>query len=315
MKISKETRVGLLAVIAIAVLIIGYSYLKGNDVFSDDNTYYAYYERVDGLTSSKPVLVNGYQIGRVSQLELLEDGKIKAEFKVKSKHKIPTNTIAKISSTDLLGGKAIVFQYGDSPVFAKDGDQLEAENLKDFFDQVEPIQKKAADIASVLDSVLHSINNTLNDDFRKDFDRSMHSIANSLENLDAITGQLNSLVGQEKGRISDILKNAESITANLQANNIQITSLLENLNTISDQVAKANFAHTIESANEAMADLQQVVNRIENGEGTIGLLLKDEELYNNLKSASDNLDNLLIDMKSRPGRYIHFSVFGKKRDN
>lgn len=315
MKISKETRVGLLAIIAIAVLIIGYSYLKGNDVFSDDNTYYSYYERVDGLTVSKPVLVNGYQIGRVSQLELLEDGRIKAEFKVNSKHNIPSNTIAKISSTDLLGGKAIVFQYGNSTTYAPDGSELEAENLKDFFDQVEPIQKKASDIAAVLDSVLTSVNLTLNDDFRKDFDRSMHSIANSLESLEGITGQLNNLMVQEKGRISDILKNAESITANLQANNDQITSLLQNLNQISDQVAKANFANTIESANTAMADLQQIVNKIENGEGTIGLLLKDEELYNNLKSASENLDNLLIDMKSRPGRYIHFSVFGKKRDD
>src|SRR5690606_1026535 len=232
-----------------------------------------------------------------------------------SKHNIPSNTIAKISSTDLLGGKAIVFQYGNSTTYAPDGSELEAENLKDFFDQVEPIQKKASDIAAVLDSVLTSVNLTLNDDFRKDFDRSMHSIANSLESLEGITGQLNNLMVQEKGRISDILKNAESITANLQANNDQITSLLQNLNQISDQVAKANFANTIESANTAMADLQQIVNKIENGEGTIGLLLKDEELYNNLKSASENLDNLLIDMKSRPGRYIHFSVFGKKRDD
>lgn len=312
MKISNETKVGLLAVISIALLIIGYSFLKGNDVFSRDNTYHALYNRVDGLTASKPVLVNGYQIGRVSSLDLQPDGRIRAEFKVKSSYTIPQNTIARISSTDLLGSKAIVFELGDSPSPATDGGELIAEDVKNILEQVEPIQKKAADIAAVLDSVLSSINNTINEDFQKNFNRSLNSIANSLNSLEGITGQLNTLVGREKGRISDILANVESITENFQANNEQINSLLSNLNEISDQVAKANFAETIQSANKAMGDFQQVVDRIENGEGSIGLLLKDEKLYENLKSASENLDALLIDMKERPGRYIHFSVFGSR---
>ncbi len=312
MKITHEIKVGIFAVLAIAILVVGYSFLKGNDVFSQDNTYYTVYDRVDGLTESKPILVNGYQIGRVSKMELLEDGRIQTEFKVKRTYAVPANTVAKITSTDLLGGKAIVFELGDSPQYAADGAYLESGTTKNIMEQVEPIQKRAEDIAAVLDSVLSSINNTINEDFQRDFNRSISSIANSLHSLENITAQLNTLVGKERTRVSDIMANVASITGNLQANNEKITNVLTNLEDISDQVAKADFAQTINSANKAMADFQAVVDRIESGEGSIGLLLNDEKLYDNLNNASKNLDELLLDMKARPGRYIHFSVFGRR---
>lgn len=312
MKIANETKVGLLAVIAIAILIIGYSFLKGNDVFSRDNTYYTVYERVDGLTVSKPILVNGYQIGRVSKMDLQANGQILTELKVKKDYAIPVNTVAKITSTDLLGGKAIVFELGNSDQYAKNGAHLEAGTQKNIMEQVEPIQKKAEDIAMVLDSVLNSINNTINADFQRDFNRSINSIANSLKSIEGITGQLDALVGKERVRISDIMASVESIASNLEQNNEQITGLLTNLNDITDQVAQANFAQTIQGANQAIADFQSIIDKINNGEGSIGLLVNDETLYNNLKDASKNLDELMIDLKEHPGRYIHFSVFGKR---
>jgi len=312
LKIPNETKVGILAVVAIAILVIGYSFLKGNDVFSSDQTFYAVYERVDGLTSSKPILVNGYQIGRVSEMELQPDGRIRTEFKVSRNYAIPSNTIAQLASTDLLGGKAIVFELGDSPEYAQNGDELQASIQKNIMEQVEPIQKKAQDIAAVLDSVLSSINNTINADFQRDFNRSVSSIANSLQNLEGITRQLDGLVVSERNRISDIMTNVVSITGNLKNNNEKISQVLDNLNQITDQVARANFAETITSANKAMADFQSITDRINQGQGSIGLLLNDEELYNNLNQASMNLEALIGDMKARPGRYVHFSVFGRK---
>jgi phospholipid/cholesterol/gamma-HCH transport system substrate-binding protein len=314
LKISNETKVGLFTLIALAILFIGYHFLKGNDVFSSDNTYYAVYDRVDGLTESKPILVNGFQIGRVSKMTLQSDGRIKTEFKVKKEFAIPSSTIAKISSTDLLGGKAIVFELGSGAPYAKNGDILEAGVQKNIMEQVEPIQKKAEDIAIVLDSVLNAINNTINKDFQRDFNRSISSIANSLQSIERITKEVDGLVGKERTRISDILANVESITTNFKDNNEKITSMLSNMDQITDQIAQANFAQTIQSANKAMADFQQVIDRINNGEGSVGLLLNDETLYNNLKDASKNLDALMIDLKQNPGRYIHFSVFGRKRD-
>ena len=314
MKIANETKVGVLAVVAIAILVLGYSFLKGNDVFSSDNTYYATYERVDGLTESKPILVNGYQIGRVSDMVLQEDGRIRAEFKVKRSYAIPSNTVARLASTDLLGGKAIIFELGDGTTYAKDGDELTPGIQKNIMEQVEPIQKKAEDIAAVLDSVLSSINNTINKDFQRNFNRSLNSIANSLQNLEGITGQLDGLVVSERNRISHIVGNIESITENLKNNNERIGNVLVNLDSITDQVAKANFAQTILSANKAMSDFQSITDRINQGEGSIGMLLNDEQLYNNLNQASQNLEELIADMKARPGRYVHFSVFGRKND-
>lgn len=314
MKIANETKVGILAVVAIAILFLGYSFLKGNDVFSSENTFYATYERVDGLTASKPILVNGYQIGRVSAMQLQADGQIRTEFKVRRDYAIPANTVARLASTDLLGGKAVVFELGDSGTYAKNGDELAAGIQRNIMEQVEPIQKKAEDIAAVLDSVLSSINNTINADFQRDFNRSINSIANSLQNLEGITRQLDGLVVSERNRISHIVANVESITDNLKSNNERIGNVLANLDNITDQVAKANFAETITSANRAMADFQSITDRINQGQGSIGLLLNDEQLYNHLNQASQNLEELISDMKARPGRYVHFSVFGRKND-
>ncbi len=314
MKIKNETKVGILAVVAIALLVIGYSFLKGNDVFTRENTYYATYPRVDGLTTSKPILVNGFQIGRVSSMVLQPDGQIRTEFKVTRSYAIPSNTLARISSTDLLGGKAIVFELGDSPVYAKDGDELKPGVQPNIMEQVEPIQKRAEDIAAVLDSVLSSINNTINAQFQRDFQRSINSIANSLQSIEGITSQVDGLVGRERSRIGDIMANIESITENFRQNNEQITHMLVNLNNITDQVARADFSQTITSANQAMSDFQSIADRINGGEGSLGMLLNDEQLYDNLNNASKSLDELIIDMKQHPGRYVHFSVFGR-RDN
>ena len=166
-RISNETKVGILAAVAIAILIIGYNFLRGNDVFSSENEFYAKYEKIDGLAISKPVLVNGYQIGRVSALTLLENGQILVQFKVNPKYQIPKNTVARLESTDLLGSKAVIFDLGNSLNYAIDGDTLNANVQANLMEQVEPVQKKAQAIVSKLDSVLTSVNLILNPDFQK----------------------------------------------------------------------------------------------------------------------------------------------------
>src|SRR5690606_30572393 len=197
----------------------GYSFLKGNDVFTSENTFYAAYDRVDGLTVSKPVYVNGYQIGRVSSLKLTPNGSILTEFKIEKEYEVPRNTVARISSTDLLGGKAIVFDLGDSPVYAQTGDTLDAGIQKNIMEQVEPIQKKAEAIFAVMDSVLTSVNNTINPEFQKNINRSLASIANTLNTLENTAIQVDGMVGTEKSKISGILTNLESISRNLNNNN------------------------------------------------------------------------------------------------
>jgi len=314
MKITNETKVGVLAAVAITVLIVGYSFLKGNDVFSRENEFYAIYTRVDGLTVSKPVLVNGYQIGRVSKLTLQPDGRILVQFKVDPEYGIPKNTIAKLESTDLLGGKAIVFELGNGRDLAADGDTLNANVKKDLMDQVEPVQKKAEQIIARMDSVLTSINSTLNPEFQKNFDRSFASIARTLETLERTTRTVDGLVTNQSSKISGIMTNLESISSNFKNNNAKITNIVSNFEKVSDEVAKANFAQTLTEANKAVADLQTVINKVNSGNGTLGQLINDERMYNNLTNAAANLDKLMIDLKANPKRYVSFSVFGGKKD-
>ena len=310
MKIKNETKVGVLAAFAIALLIIGYNFLKGNSIFSSETELYALYSQVDGLGVSKPVLINGFQIGRVDKLELQADGRIKATLKIKDQYEIPINTIARLESTDLLGGKAVVMVLGNSKEYAQDGYVLNANVEKSLMESVQPVQKKAELIIAKMDSILTSVNSILNPSFQKNVDKSFTSIASTLGSLEATSKKVDALVGSESAKLSGILSNVEAITLNFKNNGAKIDAVLNNLNTVTDKVAALNFKTTIDNANKAVADLQGMVSELKAGKGSLGKLLTDEEMYNNLNSASKNLDALMIDLKANPKRYVHFSVFG-----
>ncbi|PST83433.1 MCE family protein [Pedobacter yulinensis] len=313
MKIANETKVGILAAFAIAMLIIGYNFLKGNSIFSDETVLYARYTKVDGLSVSKPVLINGFQIGRVDKLQLEPNGTILATLKIKGTYEIPTNSVARLESTDLLGSKAIVMDLGSGNKFAQDGDTLNANVEKNLMESVQPVQKKAEVIIGKMDSILSSVNSILNPNFQRNIDRSFNSIAATLASLEGTSKKVDNMVGTEGQKISAILSNVESISSNLRNNNQKITAILDNLGSVSDQLAAANFKQTIDNANKAVADLQSVVTKINSGQGSLGLLINDNKMYDNLNAASDNLNKLIIDLKENPKRYVHFSVFGGKK--
>jgi phospholipid/cholesterol/gamma-HCH transport system substrate-binding protein len=315
-KIKNETKVGILAAFSIALLIIGYNFLKGNAIFSNETVLYARYSRVDGLAVSKPILINGFQIGRVDALKLQPDGMIVATLKVNGDYEIPTNSIARLESTDLLGSKAIIMELGNARVFAQDGDTLNANVEKNLMEAVQPVQKKAELIIDKMDSILTSVNAIMNPQFQDNVNKSFSSIASTLSSLEATSKKVDRLVGSEGTRITAIMGNIESISNNLKNNNHKINAILNNINTVTDQVAAANFKQTVDQANQAVAELQGVVKKVNNGEGSLGLLVNDREMYDNLNNASKNLDNLMIDLKENPKRYVHFSVFGGgKKDN
>lgn len=314
MKISNETKVGALTAISITLLILGYSFLKGNDLFSSDNKFYARYDKVDGLTVSKPVMINGFQIGRVSKMQLQPDGSTQVEFKIKPQYDIPKNTVASLESTDLLGGKAIIFVLGDDKTIAEDGATLQSTMEKGLSEKIAPLQRKAEQLMTKFDTVLLNVNTIMNKDFQHNVDRSFKSIANSLETLEGTTKKVDNLVGTQSTRISAIMANAESISANLKNNNETLTHIMTNFDNVSSNLAKADIQQTLENANKAVAELQTAVNKVNSGQGSLGQLLNDEKLYNNLESASKNLDNLFIDLKAHPKRYVSFSVFGGKKD-
>lgn len=312
MKISNETKVGALTAIAIALLFIGYSFLRGNDVFSSDNMFYTDYDNVDGLATSKPVMVNGYQIGRVSKMYLMDNGKIRTEFKIKSEYDIPSNTIARIVSESILGSKVIVFDLGNSSTMARHGDPLQSDVQANLMEKVEPLQKKIENLVVKLDSVLSAVNTALDDEFQRDFKKSLRSISVSLTNMEKITHDVENLMGSERIRLAKIMQNLESITSNFKNNNEKINSILANLDNLSDDLSKTEIKATIDNAHQAMKDVQAITGKINQGEGSIGLLLNDKQLYDNLNSASANLNELVHDLKTNPGKYLKISIFGKK---
>lgn len=281
-------------------------------MFSSENTFYTDYDNVDGLAVSKPVMVNGFQIGRVSKLTLMDNGKIRTEFKITNDLSIPSNTVARIVSADLLGSKAIVFELGSSGTLAKDGDPLLSDVQANLLEKVEPLQIKIENLVVKLDSVLSAVNTALDAEFQRDFKNSLHSISLSLQNMEKITRDVEGLVGSERMRLSKIMLNIESISENFKNNGEQINSILANLDDFSGELSKVEIQTTVNKANQALKDVQEITTKINNGEGSLGLLINDDNLYNNLNSSSENLDHLINDLTENPGRYIRMSIFGKK---
>jgi len=314
LKISNETKIGALTAIAITVLILGYSFLRGNDVFSSTNKFYAIYNSVDGLSVSKPVLVNGFPIGHISKMELDQDGRTTVEFKIDDRYKVPVNTLARLVSTDLLGSKAVVFELGDSKQFAESKDTLQADIQGSLAESLQPIQTKAENLMTKLDSSLAAINKILNPNFQRNVDRSFTSIANSLQTLEGTTKKIDQLVGSQSGHINSIMANAADASGNLKESTASLIGISNNFEKVSNDIANANIKQTLDNANKAMADLQATINKFNSNKGSIGLLLNDDQLYRNLQESSSNMNALFIDLKANPKRYVHFSVFGGGKD-
>lgn len=319
MKYSKEIRVGLVVIVGLAALYFGFNFLKGVDVLSDKRQYYAIYPRVDGLSTDNPVQINGFKIGRVSSIDLMDDnsGNVLVAFDITKKDlEIPVNSVALIASLDLFNSKAISLKRGDSPVQAKSGDTLISEIEGDLKAEVDkrlrPLEQKTESLIGSIDSVVTIVQTILNEDARQNLTESFQSINRSFQSLETTTKRLDTIIVNEQAKISSILTNVNSIAANFEDNNQQLTRVINNFSEISDSIAAANLVETINNASMAMDQVASVMNKIDNGEGTVGQLVNNDTLYYNLEAATLELDKLIEDMRVNPKRYVHFSVFGRR---
>ena len=310
MKLSNEVKVGLVVTAGIVFLIWGINYLKGTDIFSSHSTYYAIYQNIDGLKESDPIILSGYKVGHVDDLSFLENrsGQLSVTLLIEERIKVPKNSTVRIIS-DLLGTRTIELEMSEFEAYAESGDTLIAATQPSFTaelnKQVGPIKFKAENLMVSLDSVARMLNLLLNDQNR-------NSISKSFSNIEGLTKKLDYQLSRDEGRLFAILDNVSSITENIKQNNEELSNIIKNFSQISDTLAKANIAHTIMQTNDVLSQTEKMFAKINNGEGSLGMLLKDEQLYNNLTSSSASLDQLLTDMKQNPKRYVHFSVFGKK---
>lgn len=319
MKLKKEVKVGAVMLLIIGLLFWGANFLKGTNIFSSSRTYFAVYEMVDGLTKSNPVIINGLKVGKVEDIEFMPDnsGHLVVTFSLNENDvEIPEDTKAKIVSTGLLGSKSIDLQLGRSVTIAKEGDTLtsdiEASLTEAVNQQIAPLKNKAEALIKTVDSAITTVSIIFNKKARGNLDASFTSIRQSLEIFENSMRKFDGMVEDERNHIHKIFANVESITSNFSKNNEVLTQTMANLNTITDSLAGANLRQTVNDASIAMQEAAEAMRKINRGEGSLGQLISNDTLYNNLESAANNLDLLMIDMKEHPNRYVHFSIFGKK---
>ncbi len=314
-----ELKIGVIGIFSIFLLIWGISFLKGNNIFENSNEYYSIYKNIDGLESSAPVRINGLTVGNVTDIYFHPNssGDIIVKFTLNNDIKFPRNSIAKIYNSDIMGTKAVKLIYGNSNIFASAGDTLYSEiedGLKDEVNkQVLPLKNKAEELISSIDSVMTVITTVLDKDARESLSSSLRSLNRTFSTMELAMVRLDSVIYKNDIRVSNIIQNVESITTNLHNNNDIIARTLKNFEAISDSIAKSNIKSTINNLDKSLADFDKILQKIEKGEGTIGLLLNDKEMYNNLTSASNQLDLLIEDMKKYPKRYLTFSLLGGKK--
>lgn len=319
MKITKEFKIGLAVVCAIAAFIWGLSFLKGTNIFSQKSYLYAVYPKIENLIPANPVQIRGFKIGQVSKISLIDKGgetQVLVQMVITEEADIPKNSIARAISSDLLGTKAIDIVIGDSKELTQDGDTLVAETeqgLKESFNrQLAPIQAKAENLIGSIDTVMNTVSLLLNTKTRDNIDKSFESIRKAITSLEQTAYKLDDLMATEKEKLSAILTNLSGITGNLHQNEKKINNILNNFSNLSDSLAKAQLRSAIANADKTLQELNVLIAKINEGQGTLGKLVKNDSLYNNLNKSSEDLDKLLEDLRIHPKRYVHFSLFGKK---
>lgn len=304
MKLTREVKTGIFAITAILLFIFGYTFLKGSNLFYSGRNFFVKYDNVNGLASSAPVTVNGFQIGKVKNIEISDknDGLI-VSFSVNDDFEFSRNSVVEIYSSGLIGGNnlGILPEY-DSSNIAVSGDTLRGaiqegmiDGLKDSF---APLEKSLKSTLTQLDSVLTSVNQILDEKSKENLRLAIADLSVTMNNFKGVSNNLDLLLVDNKQKLDSTFTNLD-ITA-------------QNFAKFSESLAQIEIDQMIKDLESTLAGLDDMMKALERGEGTLGKLLNDDELYDNLAGASAELEALLKDLKLNPKRYMHFSVFGKK---
>ena len=299
---NKELKIGFVALLAIVALFIGVNYLKGLDVLNPSRKFYAKYENIGGLKVGSSVFVNGYQVGMVSNIDLLanENQQLLVTISIEKDFDIPKNSILKIVNQDLMGTKSVNLILGDAASFAVDEDTLisgmEGSLQQEVSAQILPLKIKTEELIGSIDSVMKIITAILDKDARENLSNSLQSLDQTFLLMNQSMIKVNQIVDQNDERISSIVKN-------LEANNDEITNILKNFSNISDDIAQSNIKNLLTSLSAAS-------KKINDSEGSLGMLINDKDLYLNLEKSSKELEALIKDIKANPKRYVSFSIIG-----
>ena len=301
MKLRREFKIGVFAVVVICVAWWGIKWLGGQNILLQSNIYYVYYDDVSGLQESSRVKLRGVEVGNVRDISLEKD-RVKVEIAVESDYAsmIPANSVAEIGAAGLMGGVEIVIIQGDAKELVKKGATLEG-RIKP--DMIGSLADKGTELIDGLNETVDGVNQLIG--------ANSQNITDLVANLESMSRSIDGILAASAPDINKAVDDLSTFTATLSANTERVESMLANLDTFTGDLAEADI---INQLNTTVTSLNQVLAAIENGEGSVGKLLTDEELYNSLTMAGDNLGLLLEDLKANPMRYVHFSLFGQSEE-
>ena len=305
MNVKKEVKVGILVVAALLVLYFGIDFLKGSDVFNPAKTYYAHYSNVDGLTASNPIMLNGFQVGLVKKIRIVQGSEkpVLVELEINKSIKVGRNGKALLSNNGLLGGKMIVLDPGTGEVLTE-GDTLIGSVIPGFTsmleDKAQPMVNQVTHLVKTVDTLVASFHPTA------------AKLGETLESVRKLSDASTNLVSDSRSEVHEIAQNLQKLSASLLEAEKQLQQLLAKTDKITDSLNKADIAGAVHSLHKSADQLNQTLSSINQGKGSLGKLVKSDSLYKNLNASSASLNSLLIDVKANPKRYVHFSLFGGK---
>jgi phospholipid/cholesterol/gamma-HCH transport system substrate-binding protein len=317
MRVSNETKVGALTVIAVTLIILGFNFLKGKTFFKSGTFIYAKYTDTKGLIVSNPVFVNGFQVGTVFEIENMNDNlsELVVCIKLNQLYKIPANSIATIQENPL-GTNAINIVPGNGTLFIQSGDTIKTAPatslLGDFMNTLSPLGEQIKNTITSLKNVLDNVNQTLDEENRQNLKVILANLSSTTANLDQSIQSVESMLNKQNGSIAQTADNINAFTANLNQNNQKISNILTNLDSTTKSIKDADLNKTIKDIQVALVSLNTTINKLNNGNGTAAKLLNDPNMYTQLQSTIKSVNTLVDDIKVHPKRYVSLSVFGKK---
>lgn len=317
MKISNETKVGALTTIAITLLILGFNFLKGKTLFKTGNFIYAKYTDTKGIMVSNGVFINGFQVGSVYDIENADANlsAIVVAIKLKDNYNIPSNSVASIKENPL-GNASITISLGDAPTYVKSGDTIltssSAGLLGDVMNKLGPVGDQIKATVGSLDSVLKNINTIFDPATKNNLQEVIANINKTTASLVVSSASIQSMLNQQTGAITASMNNVNSFTKNLADNNEKVTRMLSNVEKTTENLSKADIDGTVAQLKNSIETLNSILAKASSTDGSLGKLLNDKTLYDNLSNTVRSANILMDDLRVHPKRYVNISVFGKK---
>ncbi len=317
MRVSNETKVGALTVIAVTIIILGFNFLRGKTIFKSGNFIYAKYHDTKGLIVSNPVFVNGYQVGTVFEIENLNANlsDISVAIKLNDNYQIPANSIATIQENPL-GTNSIYISLGNATTYLQNGDTVKTAPatslLGDFMNTLSPMGEQFKKTIDELRKVLVNVNTVMDDENKVHFKELITNLSKTSDNLNKSMASIQQMVDKQGGSIAQTADNLNGFTKNLADNNKKISNIINNLDSTSQSIKDANLNKTIKDIQTALAGINTTLQKLNSGNGTAAKIMNDPAVYTELKNTINSVNTLVDDIKVHPKRYINISVFGKK---